>query len=160
MKPKLIDYKSLNNDMKLKTLNDTLSKSIDKLQQNMDTSSIKQIQPIKQSNIKTQLNHNINPKINHNISNYRPFYKKTSILFNLILGIIIISFPFFLYYRYKNRESKLEKDKNILDVVSNINNKLGLNPDYIKDFQNNNLKNNNLKNNNLKNNNLKNNNLL
>ena len=41
MKPKLIDYKSLNNDMKLKTLNDTLSKSIDKLQQNMDTSSIK-----------------------------------------------------------------------------------------------------------------------
>jgi hypothetical protein len=133
MKPKLIDYKSLNNDMKLKTLNDTLSKSIDKLQQNMDTSSIKQIQPIKQSNIKTQLNHNIN--------NYRPFYKKTSILFNLILGIIIISFPFFLYYRYKNRESKLEKDKKILDVVSNINNKLGLNPDYIKDFQNNNLKN-------------------
>ena len=145
MKPKLIDYKSLNNDIKLKTLNDTLSKSIDKLQQNMNTSSIKQIQPIqpiiKQPNIKNQLNHNINPKINHNISNYRPFYKKTSILFNLILGIIIISFPFFLYYRYKNRESKLEKDKKILDVVSNINNKLGLNPDYIKDFQNNNLKN-------------------
>ena len=152
MKPKLIDYKSLNNDMKLKTLNDKLSKSIDKLQQNMNTNSIKKTQPIqpiiKQPNIKTQLNHNINPKINHNISNYRPFYKKTSILFNLILGIIIISFPFFLYYRYKNRESKLEKDKKILDVVSNINNKLGLNPDYIKDFQNN-LKNNNLKNKNL-----------
>ena len=37
MKPKLIDYKSLNNDMKLKTLNYKLSKSIDKLKQNMNT---------------------------------------------------------------------------------------------------------------------------
>jgi hypothetical protein len=124
--PKLIDYKLLNNDLKLKILNEKLNKSLKKLQGNPE----KIVSSLQQSPTPPKP---INPI---NTIRYKPvFYKKTSILFNLVLGGVIIFIPFFLYYRYKNKPSQLDKNKKIIDVVSSINKKIGLNPDYIKDFE-------------------------
>ena len=121
--PKLIDYKLLNEDIKIKILSEKLKKGLQKLH-GVKPSTLPSLAP---SPSKSYL-----PKPR--------FYKKTSILFNLILGSVIIFVPFFLYYRYKHKPSKIEKDKQILDVVTTINNKIGLNPEYIKDFESKSLK--------------------
>lgn len=130
--PKLIDYKLLNEGIKFKILSNKLNKGLQQLKDgkpvNIPSSNI----PTVKTAIKPSLH------IKGNIKNYIPkprFYKKTSILFNLILGCIIIFVPLFLYYRYKHKPSKIEKNNHILEVVSSINKKIGLNPEYIKDFE-------------------------
>ena len=123
--PKLIDYKLLNEDIKIKILSEKLNKGLQKLQGGKPVSAT--LPSLAPSPSKSYI-----PKPR--------FYKKTSILFNLILGCVIIFVPFFLYYRYKHKPSKIEKDKKILDVVTTINNKIGLNPEYIKDFDSKSLK--------------------
>lgn len=114
-KPRLIDYKLLNNDLKLKTLTNELIQA----KRSIGPTRVKPPKYSVASVIKVA-----------NVANRPPyipvFYKKTSILFNLILGLIIIFLPLFLYYRYKTKLSKFEKDKRIIDVVSNINLKIGL----------------------------------
>ena len=115
-KPRLIDYKLLNNDLKLKTLTNDLIQATKSIG---SASRVKVSQSSVASAVKVANIVNRHPK--------KPvFYKKTSILFNLILGLIIIFLPLFLYYRYKTKLSKFEKDKRIIDVVSNINLKMGL----------------------------------
>ena len=114
-KPRLIDYKLLNNDLKLKTLTNELIQA----KRSIDSTRVKAPVASVTSSVKVATIVNRPP--------YIPvFYKKTSILFNLILGLIIIFLPLFLYYRYKTKLSKFEKDKRIIDVVSNINLKIGL----------------------------------
>ena len=107
MKPKLIDFKLLNEELKLTKLNNELNKAL---------------------NIKS-------PIIQKNNFSTPNIWRKTSILFNLVLGLIIISIPMFLYHRYKTKPSKFEKDKQIIDVVNKINNKIGLNNDYIENYK-------------------------
>ena len=121
-KPKLIDFKLLNDEMNIKMLSLKLDKTIQKI------NNSKLENPI---NINTNpININTNP-INTNPINTNPIkYNKTSILFNIILGLIIISVPAYLYYRHKTKISKFEKDKKLIDIVSKINNKIGLNPEY------------------------------
>jgi len=90
--PKLIDYKLLNEDIKIKILSEQLKKGLQKLH-GVKPSTLPSLAP---SPSKSYL-----PKPR--------FYKKTSILFNLILGSVIIFVPFFLYYRYKHKPSKIER---------------------------------------------------
>jgi H+/gluconate symporter-like permease len=128
--PKLIDYKLLNEDIKIKILSEKLNKGLQKLQGGKPMTTTAMVTA-----------HVTPPPCTSKLYIPKPrFYKKTSILFNLILGSVIIFVPFFLYYRYKHKPSKIEKDKKILDIVSTINNKIGLNPEYIKDFESKSLK--------------------
>ena len=134
--PKLIDYKLLNEDIKIKILKEKLNKGLQKLH---GGKPVKVITPVPAP---TPYTSHARPGPGYS-KPYIPkprFYKKTSILFNIILGSVIIFVPFFLYYRYKHKPSKIEKDKHILDVVSKINTKIGLNPEYIKDFESKSLK--------------------
>ena len=128
MKPKLIDYKSLNNELKIKILNNKLTKAME-----IENSVAK----------KPQINTNPTPVIIKKSN-------KTSIIFNLLLGLIILCIPLFLYYRYKTKPSEIEKQKKIIDVFQDINNRIIINPDY-KELNNKELNNKELNNKDLKN---------
>ena len=107
MKPKLIDYKTLNNELKIQTLNNKLTEAL-----KVKTETLKKSQ-IPAAIIST-------PKSSN----------KISIIFNLLLGIIILCIPLFLYYRYKTKPSYIEKQKKIIDVIQDINTRIVENPDY------------------------------
>ena len=123
-KPKLIDFKLLNDELNIKMLSLKLDKSLQKINSAKPSPLNSAIMnpPFKPLN-------NVKP-IGITVKPIGTTVNKISILFNLILGLIIISIPLYLYYRYKTKTSKFEKDKNIIDVVSKINNKIGLNPEY------------------------------
>ena len=93
MKPKLIDYKSLNNELKIKILNNKLNKALEK------------------NTLANQAKIEVKTKP-ENIISYKPSKSnKISIIFNLLLGLIILCIPLFLYYRYKTKPSEIEKQK-------------------------------------------------
>jgi len=127
-KPKLIDFKLLNDELNIKMLSLKLDKSIQKINSanvslNSANVSLNSVN-VKTDYMKVSAN-SVKSPIGLNVK-----YNKISILFNLILGLIIISIPAYLYYRHKTKTSKFEKDKHIIDVVSKINNKIGINPEY------------------------------
>ena len=126
-KPKLIDFKLLNDELNIKMLSLKLDKSLQKI--NSAKPPLNNVKPPPLNNVKP-LNNVNNDNVNPIGTPHLKKYNKISILFNLILGLIIISIPAYLYYRHKTKTSKFEKDKKIIDVVSKINNKIGLNPEY------------------------------